>query len=624
MSVTSKKAVAKTARRRGTRASGPSKTRTARRRSTRTAAAARPAVAPESALLPRSILSPEVAKTFDRFFNAGIANYTLGMDPRVFPMVTLDWLVKLSWSPGTHARLTEKAWRKALRFALYAGQSLADPEAPPAIEPLPQDHRFDDPAWRQWPYNLISQSFLLTQQWWANATTGVPALSEQRKDIMNFVTRPLLDIVSPSNFPLTNPEVRNATVRELGANLLRGGANWWEDFKGVVSGRQAAGTDRFRPGSQVAVTPGQVVYRNRLIELIRYAPSTQRVHAEPVLFVPAWIMKYYILDLSPHNSLVRFLVEQGHTVYMISWRNPTGKDRDLRMDDYRRQGVLAALDAIGEVQPDRQVHAVGYCLGGTLLAIAAAAMGRDGDRRLASITLLAAQTDFSEAGELMLFITEEQVSFLESMMWDRGVLDSQQMAGAFQLLRSNDLIWSRMVREYLLGERRLPNDLMAWNADQTRLPYRMHSEYLRRLLLDNDLATGRYEVEGRPIAISDIRAPICAVATETDHVAPWRSVYKIHLLANAGEVTFLLTNGGHNAGIISEPGHPRRRYRISTHGAGDSYTGPRTWLEQAAKREGSWWPAWQKWLADHSSGRVAPPAGGAYLEDAPGSYVHQA
>jgi polyhydroxyalkanoate synthase len=624
MSVTSKKAVAKTARRRGTRASGPSKTRAARRRSARTAAAARPAVAPESALLPRSILSPEVAKTFDRFFNAGIANYTLGMDPRVFPMVTLDWLVKLSWSPGTHARLTEKAWRKALRFALYAGQSLADPEAPLAIEPLPQDHRFDDPAWRQWPYNLISQSFLLTQQWWANATTGVPALSEQRKDIMNFVTRQLLDIVSPSNFPLTNPEVRNATVRELGANLLRGGANWWEDFKGVVSGRQAAGTDRFRPGRQVAVTPGQVVYRNRLIELIRYAPSTQRVHAEPVLFVPAWIMKYYILDLSPHNSLVRFLVEQGHTVYMISWRNPTGKDRDLRMDDYRRQGVLAALDAIGEVQPDRQVHAVGYCLGGTLLAIAAAAMGRDGDRRLASITLLAAQTDFSEAGELMLFITEEQVSFLESMMWDRGVLDSQQMAGAFQLLRSNDLIWSRMVREYLLGERRLPNDLMAWNADQTRLPYRMHSEYLRRLLLDNDLATGRYEVEGRPIAISDIRAPICAVATETDHVAPWRSVYKIHLLANAGEVTFLLTNGGHNAGIISEPGHPRRRYRISTHTAGDSYTGPRTWLEQAAKREGSWWPAWQKWLADHSSGRVAPPAGSAYLEDAPGSYVHQA
>ena len=227
MSVTSRKATARTARRKAARVSGPSETRAPRRRATRATASRRSPVASESALLPRSTLSPEVAKTLDRSFNAGIANYTLGMDPRVFPMVALDWLVKLSWSPGTHARLTEKAWRKALRFGLYAGQSLADPEAPPAIEPLPQDHRFDDPAWRQWPYNLISQSFLLTQQWWANATTGIPAFSEQRKDIMNFAVRQLLDIVSPSNFLLTNPEVRNATVREMGANLLLGGANWW-------------------------------------------------------------------------------------------------------------------------------------------------------------------------------------------------------------------------------------------------------------------------------------------------------------------------------------------------------------------------------------------------------------
>jgi polyhydroxyalkanoate synthase len=574
-------------------------------------------------VLPPTAFSPEAAQTFDRFFNAGIANYTLGMDPRVFPMVALDWLVKLSWSPGSHARLTEKAWRKAVRLALYAGQSLVDPAAAPAIEPLPQDHRFDDPAWKQWHYNLLSQSFLLVQQWWANAATGVPALSEQRKDIMNFVTRQLLDILSPSNFFLTNPEVRNVTVREMGANLLRGGANWWDDYQRRVTGSKPAGTDRFRPGRNVAVTPGRVVFRNHLMELIQYTPTTRRVHAEPVMFVPAWIMKYYILDLSPHNSMVRFLVDKGHTVYMISWRNPTGEDRDLRMEDYRRMGVLAALEAIGEIQPEPKVHAVGYCLGGTLLAIAAAAMGRDDDRRLASMTLLAAQTDFSEAGELMLFITEEQVSFLESMMWERGVLDSQQMAGAFQLLRSNDLIWSRMVREYLLGQRRPPNDLMTWNADQTRLPYRMHSEYLRRLLLDNELANGRFEVDGRPIAVSDIRAPIFAVATETDHVAPWQSVFKINLLANAEEVTFLLTNGGHNAGIVSEPGHHGRRYRMATRRGGDAYVGPRTWLATAEPAAGSWWPAWQTWLAGHSSRRVAPPRMDTSLEDAPGTYVFQ-
>ncbi|MDX1606740.1 MAG: alpha/beta fold hydrolase, partial [Candidatus Competibacterales bacterium] len=295
--------------------------------------------------------------------------------------------------------------------------------------------------------------------------------------------------------------------------------------------------------------------------------------------------------------------------------------------DYRRMGVMDALDVVGDIVPETRVHTVGYCLGGTLLTLAAAAMARDGDERLSTITLFAAQVDFTEPGELNLFIDESQLAFLEDIMWEQGMLDTTQMAGAFQLLRSNDLIWSRLVHEYLLGRRQPMNELMAWNADATRMPYRMHSQYLRRLFLDNDLAEGRYRVEGRPITVSDIRAPMLAVGAERDHVAPWRSVYKLHLLADTDEVTFILTSGGHNAGIVSEPGHPRRRFRMAIRHEGEPYIDPESWYQRVPAQQGSWWPAWQHWLVERSGGRVAPPRLGSEryppLADAPGSYVLQ-
>jgi polyhydroxyalkanoate synthase len=354
---------------------------------------------------------------------------------------------------------------------------------------------------------------------------------------------------------------------------------------------------------------------------------TDSVYAEPILIVPAWIMKFYILDLSPGNSMVRYLTERGHTVFVMSWRNETAEHRDIGFDDYRRTGILAALDAVNAITNDAPVHAVGYCLGGTLLSIAAAALARQQPRRLASLTLLAAQTDFTEPGELALFIDDSQVQFLDSMMWDRGYLDAAQMAGAFQLLRSRDLIWSRLVHDYLMGRRTPMTDLMAWNADATRLPYRMHAEYLESLFLRNDLASGHSVADGYPVSLKDIQAPIFAVGTERDHVAPWRSVYEIHALAD-GEVTFVLASGGHNAGIVSEPGHDHRHFRTSSHSRSDPHIGPDEWLARNVSIEGSCWPEWNRWLVSLSKAeRIEPPRYGAsekgypVLGDAPGLFV---
>ena len=579
----------------------------------------------------RSLLGTHIPETIDRMVNANLARGTAGTSPAVLAMAYLDWLMHLGLSPGKQALLNEKAVRKMVRLALYAFKASQNPEIPPSIEPLPQDHRFDSESWRQWPYNLISQSFLLTQQWWHNATTHVRGVNKQNEAIVSFVTRQILDMFSPSNSPLTNPEILKATMEEGGQNLVRGWTNFMADMETAIASKQLGDeSEQFVVGRDVGITPGKVIFRNHLIELIQYRPTTAEVHAEPVLVVPAWIMKYYILDLSPHNSMVKYLVEKGHTVFMISWKNPTAADRDIGMDDYRQHGVMAALDAISAILPGRKVHSVGYCLGGTLLTITAAAMARDSDHRLKTMTLFAAQTDFTEAGELLLFINESQVSFLEDMMWDQGYLDADQMVGAFQMLRSNDLIWSRLVHDYLLGRRQSLNDLMAWNADQTRMPFRMHSEYLRHIFLGNELATGHYKVNGRTIAITDIRAPIFTVATEQDHVAPWRSVYKINLLADADEVTFLLTSGGHNAGIVSEPGHHRRSFQVATRNDQDRYIDPDTWQATIPKQEGSWWPAWEAWLTKHSAAhQVSPPPMGMPEKglypicEAPGTYVLQ-
>lgn len=553
----------------------------------------------------------------DSAIHAAEAGLTLGVSPTAIWLAYLDWSSHLANAPFRRLALTQAAVEQFARWA----QALTGEQV---IEADPRDHRFDDPAWKQPPFRMLQQSFLLLEDWWTRAAEPANGVSPHNARIVSFATRQGLDTLSPSNFLWLNPEAIDATLQQSGGNLVTGTQAWLDDVQREWGG--ASADHALEVGRDLAITPGKVVFRNELIELIQYTPTTGMVRPEPVLVVPAWIMKYYILDLSPDNSLIRYLVSEGYTVFAISWRNPDASMRDVSFDDYRVKGPMAALDAVQSITGARRIHGCGYCLGGTLLTIAAAAMARDGDGRLASLSLLAAQTDFSEAGELQLFISEDQLSFLDDLMAGQGYLDSRQMAGAFQMLRSNDLVWSRMVNNYLLGRPSPTTDLMTWNADGTRMPARMHGEYLRWMYLENRLAEGRLLADGRPVSVADIKLPIFLVGTETDHVAPWHSVYKMHLL-NDGEITFVLTSGGHNAGIVSEPGHPHRHFRLGQRKAEGNYVGPDEWFAATPVNDGSWWPNWVAWLDQRSASPVSPPAlgnpaaGYPVLSAAPGSYV---
>jgi polyhydroxyalkanoate synthase len=529
----------------------------------------------------------------------------------------LDWAAHAANAPFEMAGLAGVAQAQWVRLAQAAATGAR------AIEAAPGDNRFADPAWQKFPFNMMTQSVLLGEEWWDQLVRSPHGVGRPNKRIMAFSVRQWLDLVSPSNIPWCNPEVIDATRDSGGANLVAGLRNLMRDNSAAQGG---GASSAFTIGEDLAATPGKVVFRNELIELLQYGPTTETVGAQPVLIVPAWIMKYYILDLSPNNSLVRWLVGQGRTVFMISWRNPGADMAETSLDDYRKVGVMAALDAVSKICGKVTIHAAGYCLGGTLLSIAAATMARDGDLRLASLSLFAAQTDFTEAGELQLFITADQLDFLNDIMQTQGFLDSAQMGGAFQMLRSNDLVWSHAIRDYLLGEQAAPFDLMAWNHDGTRLPARMHIEYLRSLFLDNDLAEGRFTVAGRPLELGDVDLPVFAVGTERDHIAPWHSVFKVHL-QNHHEVTFILTSGGHNAGIVSEPGHPHRHFRLRVREPGGRTLGPEEWEKATTQQDGSWWPKWGVWLDGHSIDEplITPPhlgvRGAKQLGDAPGTYI---
>ncbi len=567
----------------------------------------------------------------DMAIHSRIAELTGGISPVSVMQAWSDWAIHFAISPGKQIEIVNTLQRQATDWLTFH-QELLHERAPENTQANDRkDTRFTDKTWATWPFNAISRVFLQNQQLLQEATTGVDGVSAHHENVVNFMARQILDVASPSNYPWLNPEVIGATIDTGGKNLLAGAQNWLHDL-GLQHTEKSSKEIIYQPGRDVAITPGEVVYQNELIELLQYSPQTAKVFAEPILIVPSWIMKFYILDLSPHNSLVKFLVEQGHTVFMISWKNPGKEDRDLAMQDYIDSGLFSALSEIARITQKRPVHTVGYCLGGTLLAIGMAALANATQQKLAhaipaikSVTLLAAQTDFSEPGELGLFIDESQLAMLDAQMWERGYLDGDQMAKSFQLLNSRDLVWSKIMREYQLGIRNSPNDLMSWNADTTRLPYRMHSEYLRHLYLHNDLAEGRYEIKGRKISLRDIHVPMFVVGTAHDHVSPWRSVFKILSLTDA-PVEFILSSGGHNAGIVSEPGHPNRHFQFLLNGENIHQQDSENWLHNSTTELGSWWVYWQQWLAQKSSAtklKAKPPQKNTQLGSAPGKYVFE-
>ncbi len=580
---------------------------------------------PPSINAPLEYSDHKFTTAFDREFHARLGKFW-ALSPASIAGAYFDLFTHLAISPGKQISLMESASRKRANLLDYSLWAASGVNPDPYINPPPGDRRFEDKGWQTWPYNIYQQSFLLTEAWWNEATGTVRGVSQHHSEVLPFLTRQVLDMWSPLNFPFTNPQVVEATMNLDGMNFAKGAKNFVEDLTRFLKKEPPLGMEKFKVGKNMAVTKGKVIYQNRLIELIQYSPLTKEVYEEPILIIPAWIMKYYILDLSPHNSLVKYLVENGHTVFMISWKNPDSSDRDLGFEDYANLGIMDSIKAISTIIPKRKIHAVGYCLGGTLLSIAAATMSRDGQDSLKTISLFASQVDYEEAGELLLFIDESQITFLEDVMWDKGYLGSSRMAGTFDMLRSYDLIWSRAIERYLLGKRLHFTDLMAWDADATRMPYKMHSEYLRSLFLHNSLTNGRFKIGNKPIALDDIKAPLFAVATQKDHISPWKSVYKIHLFTDS-EITFLLTSGGHNAGIVSEPGHPHRTYQMSTHKKTDKHLFPDEWFETTPHHKGSWWPAWEKWLSGHSTHKVPPPPMGQpskgyrILRDAPGLYV---
>ena len=582
-----------------------------------------------SLVRPAECARPDTAPAdeWNRAAHAGLAAMTFGLSPISLALAAIDWGAHLAISPGKCFDLATHAWLAAsLLPAAVPVSGAGEHGNGVAVHTGIADPRFAAPAWSNWPFRPYRDAFLAVQRWWQEATFGVPGVEQHHEQLVGFAARQWLDACSPGNFIATNPLVLEAMARTGGANLAAGMRNWLDDAMTMTSnlaGARSGGQQVFVPGRDVAVTPGRVVWRNALCELLQYEPMTPSVAREPILIVPSWIMKYYILDLQPHDSLIRFLVESGFTVFALSWCNPGAQARDLGLDDYLRDGFFAALEAVRS-RCGEAVHAVGYCLGGTLLAMGAAALARDARHDvLRSITLLAALTDFSEPGELGLFIDASELAALDALMWRQGYLDGAQMAAAFQLLNARDLVWSRMMSEYLLGRRTKPNDLMSWNADTTRMPYRMHTEYLTDLFLDNDLAAGRYCVDGRPIALSDIEAPMFVVGTERDHVSPWRSVYKLHLLTH-NALTFVLTAGGHNAGIVSEPRHPHRYYRCATREPDAAYRSRHDFVTDTPAVEGSWWTCWRDWLRGHSAGDVPARTPDSGLGAAPGTYVLEA
>jgi polyhydroxyalkanoate synthase len=505
------------------------------------------------------------------------------------------------------------AWRHAAERMFLIRESDAEPA---------RDKRFKHPDWTENAmFSFIRESYVVVAKSLLSSVRDVKGLDPANARKVDFYTRQFVDAISPSNFIATNPEVLTTTLQTGGQNLLRGLENLLADLDGGEGRLSITMTDMksFRLGENIATTPGKVVYQNDLMQLLQYEPSTPDVRRRPLLIVPPWINKFYVLDLQPKNSFIKWCVDQGHTVFVISWVNPDERLAQKSFEDYMLEGPLAALDAIDAGTGERSVNAVGYCLGGTLLASTLGYLAARNDR-IASATYFVTLVDFTDVGDMAVFIDEDQIASLEKRMQERGYLEAHDMATSFNMLRANDLIWSYVVNNYLLGKEQAPFDLLFWNSDSTRMPAAMHSFYLRNMYQRNLLAKpDGISLAGSPIDLSSIKVPTFLLATREDHIAPWKSTYAATRLY-AGPVKFVLSASGHMAGVISAPGS---KYGHWTND--DLPATPDAWLGGAKSHQGSWWPLWDEWVTPFGLGRVSPrsPGGGrlAPIEDAPGSYV---
>ena len=536
----------------------------------------------------------------------------------------MDLTTALMKNPEKMIELQMRAWNSWMTLWMDTTSKMMGSQDKSGAAKAKPDKRFKHDAWENNPFfDYIKQSYLLTAGTIQSIVNNAEGLDPKTAHKVGFYTKQFIDAMSPSNFLMTNPEVIEQTLQSKGENLLNGMKNFCKDFD-ADSGKlriSMTNQDAFDLGKNIAVSPGKVIFQNELMQLIQYAPTTTEVYKTPVLIIPPWINKFYILDLQPKNSLIKWLTEQGHTVFVISWVNPDASLGKKDFEDYIFDGPLAALEAIEKATGVKEVNAIGYCIGGTLLSATLAYMKTQKDRRIVSAAFLVTLIDFSDPGDLGVFIDEQQISSLEQQMNERGYHEGREMAMAFNLLRANDLIWSFYVNNYLLGKEPMAFDLLYWNSDSTRMPARMHSTYLRTMYHENRFKEpGGFTVRGIPIDIRQIDTPAYFISTEEDHIAPWKSTY-LGARLFSGPVRFVLGKSGHIAGVVNHP--TAKKYGYYT-GAAPAENAEQ-WYEHTEAHEGSWWPDWNNWVAEYAGDKVSAREPGegklSAIEDAPGSYV---
>lgn len=557
----------------------------------------------------------------NQLWQANPASALVPLDPaeitRTFQQIWLDAVQNPGRTWATYSDFAQQYTQIMVGTTLkFWGQGK---DAEPVVAPEKGDKRFSAPDWQQNPvFDALKQSYLLAATTLLKSASEVQGLDEHQQRKLVFYLRQFLDFISPTNVAFTNPQVLHETIQSGGQNLVKGMEHLLDDIKaGQI---KMTDTNAFAPGRNLALTPGQVIYRNKLIELLQYTPTTEKVYAIPLLFIPPWINKYYILDMQPQNSLIKFLVDQGFTVFVISWKNPDASMEKISFEDYLTLGPLAALDVIKEITGSSKVNPVGYCIGGTLLSMALPYLAANGDETVNCATFFVSLQDFSEVGDTSVFIDEPQVSYMEGQMMERGYLDSRSMATMFNMLRANDLIWSNVVNNYLLGKEPPAFDLLYWNADGTRMTRAAHAFYLHNTYLENNLIKpNKIVLKGVPIDLGKIQQDIYAVGAEQDHIVPWQSAWRISQLTR-GKVRFVLGGSGHIAGIINPPSKGRGYWTNDK-----AVANADQWLKSAESHKGSWWIDWLAWLTPRSGGQTAPPPMGnvTYLPiaPAPGSYV---